>query len=154
MAHEYRDMPASGTLLEIMIGYAYAEIPGATDITWDGYSRAVRNPTHLQSPAVVKKPGLANYGQIKATVWFDPNDATHQALRDRMTLTAPEYSAALDQFRITYADGFPTPANAEVEGFVSDFSQSMTDPETGTASCSLTIEVTEIVDFTDGSPPE
>lgn len=150
MPHTYRDMPSAGTTLEVEIGYAFTVIPGATDINWDGFKRSVRNPTHLLSPAVVKKPGMPDFGQIKSKVFYDPNNVVHQFLRDRLLQTAEDASAQLDSFRLTYSDGFVTSAFAEVEGFVSDFSHAMTDPETGTATADLTIEVSSITSFTDG----
>lgn len=154
MAHVYRDMPSAGTILQMEVGYVLTNIPGATDISWDGFSRAVRSPTHLLSPAVVKKPGMPNFGQIKAKVFYDPNDPTHQEVRDALLETAAAASAALVGFKIIWADGFPTPAAAEVIGFISDFSTAATDAETGTVTSDLTIEVNEIVEFTDGDPPE
>lgn len=154
MAHEYRDMPSAGTTLEIMIGYSLVEIPGLTDVNHDGYSRAVRSPTHLKSLAVAKKPGMPNFGQVTGKVFYDPNDATHQAIRDKLLESAAVASAALDSFVLTWADGFPTPSTMEFTGFVSNFSVAATDAETGTVTADLTVEVVEIDDFTDGAPPE
>lgn len=146
-----RDIPSAGTILQIKLEGVYTDIPLCTDINWEGYERAVRSPTHLLSDAVPKKPGMPNFGQITATVWYDPADATHKALRDRNLLTAAEYSANLDSFKIIYADGYDTPAEVEISGFVSQFSQQFTDPETGTAQCSLTVQVNDVIDFTDGT---
>lgn len=154
MAHTYRDLPSAGTKLSIDLGYGYTEIEGLTDITWDGFQRGVRTPTKLTSTAKQKKPGMPDFGQIKGKLYYDPNDTTHQALRDRNLLTAAEYSAALDDFQLEYADGYDTPANAQVIGFVSTFSTSFTDPETGTETVDFTVEVTEITAFNDGSPAE
>lgn len=154
MAHEYRDMPSAGTSLEMEIGYAFVQIPGTTDITWDGYKRNVRNPTWMASPAVVKKPAMADFGQIKSKVFYDPNDVTHQTIRDRIQQTPAYASAHLDSFKLHNADGYATPSYAEITGFVSEFSIGYADPETGTSTADMTIEVTEIVDFVDGSPAE
>lgn len=154
MAHTYRDLPAAGTILELEIGYAFVPIPGATDISLEGFKRGVRTPTLLTSPAVVKKPGMPDFGQIKCKVYYDPNDTTHKEIRGRLVESAAAASAALDNWKLIYADGYATSANIEFTGFVSEFSQSFTDPETGTVTADMTVEVTEITDFNDGSPAE
>ena len=137
----YQDIPSAGTSLSMDSGYGAAEIPGCTDITWDGYGRAVRSPTHLKSPAVVKRPGMPNFGQIKAKVFYDPQDATHQAIQAAIELTAAEASLLEYQFTIDWADGY---ASVTVIGFISGFAPSATDAETGTVTCDLTIEVSEL----------
>lgn len=155
MAHSYRDIPAAGTALYIEVGYAFSLIPGCTDIGWDGIERGVREATPLSAAAVQKKPGMMNWGQITATCYFDPNDTTHKLVRDRLTLSAAEQGAALDTFKFEFGgDGFDTAAFAEVTGFVSGFSMSASDPETGTFEAELTIEVTGEPTFTDGDPAE
>ncbi len=154
MAHTYRDLPAAGTTLYLEIGYAYTEIPGATDISWEGFKRGVRTPTPLSALAVVKKPGMSDFGQVKCKVYFDPNETTHQDIRDRLLDSAATASANLDNWKLEYADGFATPAHATFTGFVSEFSHSATDPETGTMTADLTIEVSGQPTFVDGAPPE
>lgn len=147
----YQDIPASGTTLQIKIDAAYADIPGATDLSWDGFKRSVRNPTHLTSRSVAKRPGLVDFGQLKCKVWYDPNNDEHIALRDRLLETAADAYSDLDDFKIVFADGMANSANAEFEGFVSEFSIGASDPETGTVSADLTIEVTDLVGFVPGS---
>lgn len=154
MSHAYRDMPSAGTVLEMEVGYAFTQIPGTTDITWDGFKRNVRNPTWMASPGVVKKPAMADFGQIKSKVWYDPNDATHIAIRGRILDTPAHASANLDTFRVHNPDGYATPSVAEVIGFVSEFSMGYADPETGTATADMTIEVVSVTSFTAGSPAE
>lgn len=154
MAHTYRDLPAAGTSLEIEIGYSFTAIPGLTDISHEDFKRNIRTPTLLTSPAVVKKPGMPDYGSIKAKCYFDPNDTTHQHLRAQMLLTAAAASAALDSWKFIYADGYATPADFEFTGFVSNFSEAATDPETGTLTADLEVTITAITDFNAGSPAE
>jgi hypothetical protein len=154
MAHTYRDLPAAGTRLQLEVGYAFVDVPGVTDISIDGFKRGVRTPTLLISPAVVKKPGMPNFGTLKCKVYYDPNDATHQDMIQRLTESAATASANLDNWKIIYADGFATPANWEFEGFISDFSMSATDPETGTVTADTSIEVTDISAFNAGTPTE
>lgn len=154
MAHVYRDLPAAGTDLKIKISNTYTSIPGATDISWDGFKRGVRNATPLSGTYVVKKPGMMDPGQIKCKVFYDPNDTVHQQITTLLQQSAAAQSAALNEFEITYADGFNTASHAEVKGFVSDFSHSAADPETGTLTADLTIEVSQIVGLTAGAPAE
>lgn len=155
MAHTYRDLPSAGTIIALETAYGvFTDIPGATDISVDGFKRGVRQPTLLTSPAVVKKPGMPNFGTLKCKVYYDPNDATHQALVQRLTETAAVASAAIDSWKITWPDGFATPANWEFDGFISEFSNSATDPETGTITADTSIEITNITAFNAGSPPD
>ncbi len=154
MAHTYRDLPAAGTTLQLEIGYSFVDVPGCTDISIDGFKRGVRTPTLLTSPAVVKKPGMPNFGTLKCKVFYDPNDTTHQDMISRLTETAAVASANLDSWKIIYPDGFATPANWEFDGFISDFSLSATDPETGTITADMSVEVTDITAFNAGAPTE
>lgn len=154
MAHTYRDLPAAGTRLQLMVGYAFTDVPGATDITFDGFKRGVRTPTLLASTAVVKKPGMTNFGTLKCKVFYDPNDATHQDMVSLLTESAALASANLSSWKIIFADGYATPANWTFIGFISDFSMSATDPETGTVTADMSVEVTTISAFTAGLPAE
>jgi hypothetical protein len=154
MAHIYRDLPAAGTRLQLETGYAFADVPGVTDISIDGFKRGVRSPTLLTSPAVVKKPGMPNFGTLKCKVFYDPNDATHQDMITRLTESAAVASANLDSWKIIYPDGFTTPANWEFQGFVSDFSLSATDPETGSLTADMSVEISDITGFVAGLPAE
>ena len=155
MPHVYRDIPAAGTILQLAVTYGdFVDIPGATDISVDGFKRGVRTPTLLTSPAVVKKPGMPDFGQIKCKVYYDPNDTIHQDLIQRLTETAAAASAAIDSWKIIWADGFTTPANWEFLGFISEFATAATDPETGTVTADTTIEIQEITAFNAGLPLE
>jgi len=147
----YRDMPSAGTKLEMKIAAAFVEVPGCTDLSWEGYSRGVRNPTYLTSAGIIKKPAMTNFGQFKCKVFYDPNDDTHKAIRDRIALSAAAQGAALDDFKVTWADGNTTPATSTFTGFVSEFSPSATDVETGTVTADMTIEISTAVVHTDGS---
>jgi len=155
MPHTYRDLPAAGTTLQLEITYgSFVDVPGCTDISIEGFKRGVRSPTLLISPAVVKKPGMPNFGTLKSKVYYDPNDVTHQDMISRLLETAAVASANLDSWRIVYPDGFTTPANWEFDGFISDFSMSATDPETGTITADMSVEITVITAFNPGAPLE
>jgi hypothetical protein len=145
----YNDTPAAGSKLSIQIASVMTEIPGLSEVNWDGLKRAVRNVSVLSSTSSQKKPGLPDLGQIKGKVNFDPNDATHKALRNRITMSAAAYTAALDTFELEYADGFDTHAKVTLVGFVSEFGHGSGTVEDGTWSGDLTIEINSAV-FADG----
>jgi hypothetical protein len=154
MAHTYRDLPGSGTTLQMKISSTYTTIPGCTDLSWDGYKRGERNTTTLTSTAVVRKPGLTDYGTIKCKCFYDPNDSTHQAIVAKLSQTAAVQSATLEEWKLIYADGFSTPANVTFTGFVSDFSIASGDPETGTITADLTVTISTVAAITAGAPTE
>jgi hypothetical protein len=138
------------------LGGPYAEptwtpLPGATDISWDGFKRGVRNPTSLQSLVVQKKPGMPDLGQLKCKVFYNPNNTVHQVIVENLLESAAVASAETDQFMLTYADGYSSPANVQFDGFISEFSQSATDPETGTLTADLTIELYAVTAIVSGS---
>ena len=150
MPHTYNDIPGAGTTIAISISSTMTVIPGASEISWDGFKQSVRNPTALTSGRVRKKPGLPDFGQVKFKCYFDPNNTVHIALRDRVTNGTP--TTALDTFQIVYPDGSTSPANANFTGFVAEFNQSGIEPETGTLIFDATIEVDGITSFTAGNP--
>jgi hypothetical protein len=154
MAHTYRDTPSASSKIEFKIGGTYMEILGASDISWDGMKRATRSPNYLSRLSMPKRPGQPDFGSIKCKVLFDPNDAVHQAIRDRLLQTAAYANANMDTVRITYADGYATPAKAEAIGFVADFSQESGETETGSWSANFEFPVDSIIAFTPGSPAE
>jgi len=152
----YYDIPSAGTKLAMKLAGPYAlptftDIPGATDISWDGFKRGVRNPTNLQSLVVQKRPGMPDLGQLKCKVFYNPNNTTHQVIVNKLLESAASASAEFDEFQLTYADGFSVPANVHLQGFISEFSQSATDPETGTLTADMTIEVYGFLGITYGS---
>lgn len=142
------DLPGYGTKLQITISSTLTDIPQTFEISWDGFSVAERNPTALASGHVRKKPGLPNYGEVKFKVWYDPNDATHILIRDRVKTP----SQTLDTFKLIYNDGDTTPANAIFTGFIKDFNQSGVEPESGTLEFEATIAVDGVTSFTAGVP--
>lgn len=141
------DLPAAGMNVQVKISSTFTTIPNASEIDFSGFSVAERNPTTLASGRVRKKPGLPNYGEIKFKIFFDPNDTTHQLLRDRVKTP----SQTLDDFKIIYADGMAVPANAIVKGFVKDFDFKSGDPEKGTNEVDVTVAVDDITSFTAGA---
>lgn len=152
----YYDLPSAGTKLSMKTAGPYYEaaltdIPGATDISWDGFKRGVRNPTNLQSLVVQKKPGMPDLGQLKCKVFYNPNNLVHQVIVNKLLESAAAASAEVDEFQLSYADGYSVPANVHFNGFISEFSQSATDPETGTLTADMTIELYAITGITYGS---
>lgn len=153
MPHVYKDLPGAGSVLSIEIGSTMTEILGVSEINHDGFKRGMRTPTPLSALAAVKKPGMPDFGQLKCKWFYDPNEATHQDIRDSLLESAAEASANLRSFKLEYPDGFTTPAHVLFDGFVSDLSMASGDAETGTWTADLTIEVVT-AEFVAGSPLE
>jgi hypothetical protein len=152
----YYDLPSAGTKLSMKVAGPYAEsvitdIPGCTDISWDGFKRGVRNPTNLQSLVVQKKPGMPDIGQLKGKVFYNPNNVVHQVIVNKLLESAASASSEIDEFVLTYADGFSVPSNIHFNGFISEFGQSATDPETGSLTADLTIELYAIIGMSYGT---
>jgi len=154
MAHDYRDTPSASSKIEIRIGGTFEEILGASDMSWDGFKRAIREPNYLSRATKPQKPGQPSLGSVKGKVLYDPNDSVHKFIRDKILTTAAYANAHLDQIKITYADGFDVPATATVEGFISDFSQESGEVETGSWTANFEFPVDSVIEFTDGSPAE
>lgn len=155
-APDYIDLPSAGTKLSMWLAGPYGDdeytaIPGATDISWEGFKRGVRNPTHLLSLYVQKKPGMTDLGQVKCKVFYDPNNASHMVIVNKLFETAANASAEIDKFKIEWADGYAVPAALELNGFIAEFSVSATDPETGTVTADMTIEIYNLLSQTEGS---
>ncbi len=154
MAHDYRDTPSASSSIEIKIGGTFEEILGASDISWDGYKRAIRSPNYLSRTTMPQKPGQPTLGSVKSKIFYDPNDAVHKYIRDKLLQTAAYANANMDQIKINYADGFTTPASATVEGFIGDFSQESGETETGSWTANFEFPVDALIEFVDGSPAE
>lgn len=150
MAHTYTDLAGVGSTLSVTINSTPTLIPGCHEISWDGFAVSQRTPTALSDTHVRKKRGLPNFGSIKFKVYFDPNDTTHQYLEAAVRSSTPVQ--ALDAWKVTYPDGFSTPAFATVSGYLSEFNESGREPETGTIIREGTIEVDNVTAFTPGAP--
>lgn len=150
MSHVYNDIPGAGSTIAILLTSTMTVIPGAYEISWDGFKQNTRNPTGLTDGRVRKKPGLPDFGTVKFKCYFDPNNTVHQSLRDRVKNGTP--TAALDSWQIIYADGSTSPANANISGFLSEFNQSGFEPVTGTLIFDGTVEVDNVTSFVAGNP--
>lgn len=154
MAHTYRDTPSASSKIEFKVSGTFSEVLGASDISWDGFKRATRSPNYLSRLSMPKRPGQPDFGSIKCKVFFDPNDTVHQAIRDRLLETAAYANANMDTVKITYADGYATPATAECVGFVADFSQESGETESGSWTANFEFPVDSVTSFVAGSPAE
>lgn len=134
------------TKLYIKIDSTYTEIPELSQIEHGDFSVSFRNPNTLASRTVVKRPTLVNLGKVSATVFYLPNNSVHQELRDDV-LSPP---SSPREFRLEYADGMAVPAHVDFKGFVAAFPVSGIEVE-GTVESKFEIEVTDDVDFVEGS---
>lgn len=144
------DLPGMGSKFQVKISSTFTDVPGLHDIEWPGRSVAERNPTGNASANVRKKPGMPNLGEIKFKFWFDPNDATHQYIRTKVSTATP--NQAQDEVKLIYADGNTTPANANVKGFFKGWEEGGFDPEAGTVSVDCTFAVDTLVAYNAGTP--
>lgn len=142
MSHTYNDVPGAGTSLKLTITATPTLIPGVHEISWDGFSVAVRNPTALDDTSVQKRPGLPNFGDVKFKTWHDPNNTVHQALVAKVTGATP--TQALDTWTLTYNDEFVVHANFVITGFLTEYNESGIEPETGTIIREGTIAVNAV----------
>jgi hypothetical protein len=132
---------AQGTTLAISIGTSpssFTTIANVIDISGPGGSASVIDITNLASVAREKRMGLPDEGQVTFNVQLDPDNATHQALRDaRKNRTECE-------FRITMTDSTPTVLTWR--GFVLNFNISLAVDDVVKAA--ITIEVNGAVNWT------
>jgi predicted secreted protein len=94
----------------------FAGIANVTGFSGPGGSASVIDVTNLSSTAKEKLMGLPDEGQFSLDINLDPDDASHQALRNaRAARTRTE-------FKITFSDS--TPATATFWGYVLGFAVS------------------------------
>jgi hypothetical protein len=141
------DLPGLGTILECkpVTTAAYVAIPQVQTIEPSGMEVGERNPTHLGSTIVQKKPIILNGGELAVTIFFDPNDSVHRYL-----FTACTAKSTGQSFKMKYLDGNATAAYLEVLGYVKSFEQGGFEVE-GTVEATATIAITSIASFASGS---
>jgi hypothetical protein len=131
---------SQGATLAISIGTSptsFSTIANVIDVTGPGGSAAVIDITNLASVAREKRMGLPDEGQVTFNVQLDPDNTTHQALRDaRKNRTECE-------FRITLTDS--TPTTLTWRGFVLNFSITLAVDDVVKAS--ITVEVNGAVNW-------
>lgn len=141
------ELAGLGTVLQIKISGSYVTIPCVQDISWDGYERAMREVTCLTSTSRKFRPAILDFGEVSATIFYDPNDTTHQALVTKLT-TPP---ASPDEFKLIYVDGNTTPANVLFKGYITQFPITGIEIE-GSVESQIAIKVTDLVTHTAGTP--
>ena len=108
---------SQGVTLAISYGTSptsFQTIGNIIDITGPGGAASVIDITNLASTAREKRMGLPDEGQVTFNVQLDPDNATHQLLRDARK------NRQESQFRITLTD--TTPTTLSFNGFVLNFS--------------------------------
>lgn len=125
---------------------AYVEIPQVSTIEPSGMDAGQRNPTHLGSSFVAKKPIILDCGELAVTMFFDPSDSVHRYL-----FSACSGKSSGQSFKIEYSpDSYATAAYLEYTGYVQSFEQSGIEVE-GTLEATATIALTSIVSFASGT---
>jgi hypothetical protein len=127
-------LESQGATLAISVGTSptsFTTIANVIDISGPGGSASVIDITNLASVAREKRMGLPDEGQVTFNVQLDPDNATHQAVRDARK------NRTECQFRVTLTDS--TPTTLTFNGFVLNFSVSLAVDDVVKAS--ITIEV-------------
>lgn len=124
---------SQGITLQVSTGSptSFSNIANVTGFQGPGGSASVIDVTNLSSVAHEKMMGLPDEGQFTLDINFDPDDTTHQTLRDaRAARTRTE-------FKINFTDA--TPASARFFGYVLGFQvQGQVDQQ---VKVSVTIEI-------------
>lgn len=141
------ELAGLGTVLQIKISGSFTTIPCVQSASWDGYERVMRQTACLDSLSFKKRPAILDLGQITVTIFYDPNDTTHQAMMTKF-ITPP---STPDEFKIIYPDGNTTKANVVLKGYISAFPITGIEVE-GTIESQITIDVTDTVTHTAGIP--
>lgn len=107
---------SQGVVIQIAVGSptSYQTINNVFDFSGPGGQASVIDITNLASTAREKRMGLPDEGQFSFNIHFNPDDTSHQAIRDaRKNRTACE-------LRVTFTDTTPTTATfaCNVLGFV------------------------------------
>jgi hypothetical protein len=127
-------LESQGATLAISVGTSptsFTTIANVIDISGPGGSASVIDITNLASVAREKRMGLPDEGQVTFNVQLDPDNATHQAVRDARK------NRTECQFRVTLTDS--TPTTLTFNGFVLNFSVSLAVDDVVKAA--ITIEV-------------
>jgi hypothetical protein len=127
-------LESQGATLAISVGTSptsFTTIANVIDVSGPGGSASVIDITNLASVAREKRMGLPDEGQVTFNVQLDPDNATHQAVRDARK------NRTECQFRVTLTDS--TPTTLTFNGFVLNFSVSLAVDDVVKAS--ITIEV-------------
>jgi hypothetical protein len=127
-------LESQGATLAISVGTSptsFTTIANVIDVSGPGGSASVIDITNLASVAREKRMGLPDEGQVTFNVQLDPDNATHQAVRDARK------NRTECQFRLTLTDS--TPTTLTFNGFVLNFSVSLAVDDVVKAA--ITIEV-------------
>lgn len=131
---------SQGVTLAISVGASpssFSIIANVVDFSGPGGQASVIDITNLASVAREKRMGLPDEGQLTMNLLLDPDNATHQALRDARKNRTP------CEFRITLTDG--TPTTLTFAGFVLGFVTNVAVDDVVKAA--ITIEINGPVDW-------
>jgi|GEM_PF-3044176 len=109
-------LPNEGTSLSIKLsGETFTEIPQVTSIDAPNPSRAMIPTSHLRTVGYHTKRSsrLVDSGQVSFTIFYDPNDETHQALFTKFAAGLPV------DFKLVLVDDMTTPANETFSAIIS-----------------------------------
>lgn len=135
MALMAKAIESQGITIAISVGASptsFSTIANVTGFKGPGGSASVIDVSNLASTAKEKLMGLPDEGQFTLDLNFDPDAATHQALRDARKNRTP------CEFKITFTDS--TPTTAQFNGYVLGFEVSGAVDQQVKAACTIEID--------------
>jgi hypothetical protein len=141
-------IPCEGTIFQVESATpgTYTTIAAATGIGANEPEVAEVPKTTLASTRKEYRPGkIPDEGTIDFTIWYDPNDATHQSL---YTFWA---AGTTKNWKVKYNDGLTTNASETFAGFITKPSRGEIADEEN-VSLTVTIRITGSVTRTAGTP--
>lgn len=112
-------LPGKGTLLQLGDGGSPSEtfttIADRVQIGGPNMSVGSRETTHLDSDAKEFEPTIPDGGDLTMTLFYDPNETTHQGLTGLVAAPANVH------WKLVFNDGMATPANYLLNGHITGF---------------------------------
>jgi hypothetical protein len=139
-------VPGEGTLLQIKIASVFTTIGNRVSIGGPASEVNAVDKTNLDSTLREYRPSqIPEAGRLSLSVFYDPNDSTHQILPSRV-----KTPGTIDDFKLIFNDGMGTPANETFSGFVTKFEKNGMEVD-GNLGADVEIQLTTLVTSTEGS---
>lgn len=139
---------AKGTTLQIKLTGTFTTIGQRVSLNPPDVQVKIVETTDLDSTYVEKKPSIPDLGKLSGTLFYDPADSTHAAMRARVV--APP--AAIDEFKLNWTgDGNTTPASETVKGWLTKFTPTNVERE-GYVQAEFEIDLSDSYTFAAGTP--
>jgi len=115
-------LPGKGTILQMKIATVFTTIASRVELKGPAPELEMLESTDLDSTQKEYLPGIPDGGDVEGTLWFNPNNAVHATMRDRVY--SPQAANVTDEFKLIYPDNSSTtPANEDFTGFIYKFAR-------------------------------